>query len=1556
MENNIPEKTQVARRSKKSSKSELDIMPRSLSSLVLQLLQVDLARYCPRKLFYIIYVLENNEESADIVTNIAMTSKNFEQISSLTFITQKDVYRLLEVETNLLFPNQLKPLLLSLIENFKNQPESVHQPLTNAQLIKLKLIQQMYEQYVTEVQRNRKEKDLEDLLGSLSKECKKKQKKDSPDKNRNSPNTDEAKKKSKKETKDPQEETSYVNIPLEQNDVKFDENIFDEVWFYCITGFQDIDILSKLIQDLGVPISAIVKVRNSEDNTPLNNVFYENVEKEFFGNTMSKKFWEDTVLMEFSTESKDETEVLQEFLYTIRRLVDLKLTHLFYLRNLSIHQIRNKYHCTPVDCMKQYNKFLKRLPVECIDSFMILDGLMQEVLQSINSFNTSEAVPSVEMISPNKSRHRIRCTDPLQGTDLFLKNDSQFKSVKNDADIGMIHDDNMLLKILKHYKYIGPVVFDKTLSILKNNFLFYEAFQLETNTEDVPHTHERNPASVTQIDDDPELLDHFMYLCLFNLLSDQPETPTVATKYDLNRNLINYSSNWLWNMNRTKVKENDEQLNIETGFLFNTPVTNYLYKEKLNQDLMLQELFKQSEKYLYSDSKFSPETDDILIIYSDKLDEYGIGFKIFDNSVRTPVCIRDFSRYVTVVEKWVMNHAKQTQDNGALMNKFDLKELCPGVFKVKNELKIYEEYFPLLQNVDITEGSNNILENIDDTSKTEEIHQEFEETINNLQNYPNSKDLIKECMENTNGDELKAYDLGSNMCMITGHKTVFCSLDEVKVEVENTRLLQLPEHCTVRIFSDDNVVTVHSSKALTVEPYLIKVLLKNGTRISFILTQNTQSENTISKENLHHIVKDVESQPKESAKNDDKSTSESSTEQVVHCIEANQLQDFFPDYQTLNDLPVTGGADDLYDSIDLNEPDAVFYKVNQQTKYLTRLNKNLRVPIERVLEKIVSEHETSLPKSLAFDEYTKRYQANSNENSIKHNIVPLDFRICLPNGLFIRCDPDRDHILIKQEYACDKPKITMVEHEEFRLFTNQGMVLIKRVDGSITLLRSNGDIMDFEKPDGGELEEVKPNDICKCANIDDYKYKLSKLLKDSENCDVNTSRRAHIVTKKNHIVDEKMLSLLKKFDVPFLKKTILKFNGRRIKIQGKDISEKQMYHLTSQRNFSTSELIFERNDNFRSVSKNGSQIFNFPDGTSIVVTIDIADELVDDFVYIIMRFEYKHPYYVNVNFDFDKTVSIHLHDGVSLRRNPKTDEFRVDINAACSLLLNTEEMTFEKQCFKCLQKCSCRLNVKPFREGRWSPEETLLWVQDSYEKEFYADFVGNCSRNSKYIKGKLNKMQCDHYSLNEFKAMFVVNRNLGGTRFLTKQTVEKYINETKQCENGNVTSYSMIGTDPNITRIECRKGYTTKFSDRFFNKSFGDNKNMDDTIIYTTFRLFHEMFPYPDDLKKHISLLRMAFFASNFQLMPNDKILQSITKLGQYIEWSDMENVEARKVRTKEDLEKVNLGKCTCLQTKLTTRDKIERWKNECIKYREAIKEKCVPNYFLSEFCLKKNI
>lgn len=1505
-------------RSSKTDTLNSDTVPKtSCESTVNRVFQVDLKKLCPKKFFYVFLVAESDERSAPFLEKLAEISKHYEEVSCLTFITREDVLRFFNSDCNnadFIFPSQLKPLLLSVIESFDFKTDLP--AVLESQLVKLKLVEVMYRQYVDEVKSREKERELEDLLGTLTKECRKKIKKDEGDEGKNKSPVKDVSKKNKKDDSNPVKESDNNDfITLDRDEISYEENIYDYVWFYCLKGFSDIQLLENLITQTNLPIDGVVKVCSSEVGHSSTQIktFWKEIENKFYNNTS----FENTTLLHFSSSqvNDDFKSILEDFINILRDTINLKLTYLNYLRHLKVNKVQNSYTTVnDVECLKLYTKYLKGIPIECVTPQLILEGVLKEVDCNLDS-NCS----SVESFSNKSTSFKsLHCIDPLHDFDSFSSKSSVENHIsKRDKLTYLIHESNFLEHVFKSYGHsVGPKVAGVTLRLLKDNFVFLNKLQSSEFPENVTHFHDLNPSKESLKPD--YRVDNFMYILLFHkifkktyiselsrpVISLYPYLDTFSVK-QLCRNCLEFSND------------------------YDTSIVHFRWKENLSKDVLLQQVDAASKEFGYSYVEYSPETDNILVVFSDRLDAFGLNVKTYDVLLRSPVCFRDFCRYNVVKDSsWLQeNQVKVRADSYKMV--FD--EVCPGAHKVKTQFRMFEEYSYLLD-VGIKEDES-LTEDCEEADGGEGV--KFTDLLEDLQKCPKSHfEVLEECKDPGYDKELLAYDVGSTAFKIIGGVTTFCSHDNVKITVDNSRLLEQPEKCTIKITSGGNMLVVNSSENLTKHSNISMLHLTDATRISLILSHQEDSTNTNSEEEID-VVNSPPSLPEVNELND-------MDEPLVHCVNEDFIRTLLPEGQSLEDLSFNEDCEDLIDSIlAAKECNGTIYKVNAKTNYIKRKKDDLKIPLENALRNILSARNLVLKQPKTYEVFTKKFKPL--RGRIKDINNSVDFRVCLPNGLYIRPHFGiEDVLMIKQEYADNKPEVTSVQHEEFRLFSSKGFVLTKKIDGSIKIFKYNGDVIDLEKPtdDPVNNSSIKP---CHCITFEDYRNKLNKLLKDLETCDYSISRRGHITSKQNHIMDAKMLRILQEFDVPYLKKSMVRFDGKRIKIQGDKISQKQLCHLVSLQDFNTGDVTYERSDNFRSVfCQTGFQIVTFPDGTVITSCVDVSEDLVDDFVWVTLSFEYQHPYYVNVEFDFEKKSKIKLNNGVVIGQNGNS--FYVDMEQGFSVSTSQDNIRAYKSCDDCSGRFEAVFDTSNFNNTRWEPLKVFLKVKDSYQKEFSADFVGNCTWNDSYVKGATNSVQCNHLHKNQYRKLFLINRDLSGYQFLTNDFIKNHTKQVQSEPNGVVETYSLL-TNGDVTTVDCRRKFFRRFSERFFNHTHEQE-------FYTTFRTFQKMFDSVEDIVSQVADLQVAGRFDDLTSLADD--LEEYCYKYQHEIVSELRM--SREIKTKQLQElrkrqKHQMTTCDCGQKQMTIQEKMLKWRQECQEYRQKIRRRNIPGYFKSQFC-----
>lgn len=1475
-----------ASKSKKRNRSKWDnncrlSLERSSNTLyestLSQISQIKIGQFCPKNVFYIFLVNASDDKSASALSNLIEINKRYEEESSITFVSREEVMAFGRTGTDFIYPNHLKPLLLSLIENTPNSPGEITVNL-ESQLFKLKLIQVMYCQYVDKVKENNKQRSLESLLNVLTKECKRKQKNDEAfakedDKNKNQ-GKDDSKKKPGKGVNDvnQNENFDYTGVPLKNDGISYERNIFDYVAFYCFHGFYDADILQSLLEQVGIPVAGIINFIEQNDQSESSDLgsFWRQIEQMFWGNTTPYKYLENTILLQFHTgELSGSLAVLDEFVTMLRKVLNLKLSHLSYIERLKVHKMQHSYEVMQINCLKKYQKYLGNVPTECTNPPLVLRGLLDEVCLAMESNVSNESSLG----------------------DIKAKQKSLTKG-NNAKHSFLVHDDNTLAKELKSYKSTGVSAND-TLTLMARCPVLSD-LDHSSNVSDLTHAHDVNPSSRQK----PRDVDSLMYMFLFSKMIIEMKIPDLEPPVQGHpTNLCTFDLYEYWKHLLQKFHQGASPYEDNP---YDTSIVHFQWKESLSKEVLIQKVFVASQKFLYIHKKYSPEHDNYLVVFSDKLDEFGTNLKIIDVPVRTPICIRDFCRYLAGKSSWKENHKIHTQ----------FKASFPKAQHVFGDYSYLCEDFdsPELQHPEIS----------------------FANILNNLEKCA-AENLIDEPQTGDGDEHMLAYDFGGGIFKVAGQVTTFHSHDSVKVTVDNTKFLQAPDQCTFRVSCAESSLILHTSEALSSQPFLGTVILKDDTRISFSLPEEPQTECPVDvthpdvENEIENIICD----------------NVASGEQFVHCVDASFITRLL-EGQTLDESANEVTADLLESVANARENNGMIYKVNTQLSYLKRLNSSVKLPLGEALRNVVSS---------AFDLPQKAATEAPRSHAISWlDIKPrIDFRVCLPNGLYIRpylSVVDKKNVMIKQEYAVQRP----IAQEEFRLFSDQGLVVIKKVDGTVRILKANGDMFDFEKLHG--LEETGKI-ACHCPTIDDYRNKLNKLLKDDSG---PSSRKGHMTSKQRHILDPKILKVLDEFQVPFLKKSITKFDGKRIKVVGNKLTQKQVCHLTSEHDFFTGEIQFERSDDFRCMFyKNGSQKITFPDGTVISTCIDVADELVEDFVYVKLSYQYEHFHYAKVKFNFDQSSEIGLNGDVAVKYFFDMD--CLEVNTNCSkVCLSKDSLNFQKTCRSCFGKFD--INFTPSKQGSWSPHADFLHVKDTYNKELHSDFVGNSFRNSDYIKSDLNAMKCNHVTRNQYQELFVINKDLTGEALYTNDWVECTSNETRHFATGSVTTYNRL-SDENVTIVDCRKKHFVKYSERFYQtteKVASSCGQSSPQPFYTTFKIFQKMFQSVDEIASHVSKMRQIFFNDCPDKFDDLGIYKLVVDLGNALEVYFKRN--QRELPQEETEVEASIAdsyeeslKCNCMKESFSMHEKIHRWKQECTKYRSEIRHMRIPIYFKSEFC-----
>lgn len=1162
--------------------------------------------------------------------------------------------------------------------------------------IKIKLIETMYEEYSVKVDEILKQRTLDETLNTLCYSVDDKKKKTVVNDRRSYDTFQDDK----------------TKFALKQSEIVSNGNIYDFISFYILKGFMNADVF-QCLSDINVPITAIIRIEWNIIENFYNETFWNKVYEHFDGSN-SLPSLEDTILMKFTIQNDNLEEHLQRLVYLCRSVYEIKLNHLNYIKNLHLHHPKNTYEYYPLDCMRMYCKNLDKFPSECVNIPVILNNLLLEVdskqKQTKNSFNDDS-----DDFKIFKRQQKI-LSDPI------IKS---FQSQERD-----------LLNILMNcYPKIGPEIYYTSMKMLKTfklDELYKDLFRLPI---EIIHKHDKCPSEVSNMKDD-DSLKHFIHLLLINSMHFNEKIENIDAKSKFSENLITYEEWVLFSESKQK---------FDAPNLCNPSSLNYNWIEPLSSSALLQEFFKAQQDFFYVHKIFSPETETLLIQFHNKLDNFGVNVQYYNQSLRTPVCLRDFCKYITVEEtKWL--HENYEKFN---CEKFELRETCSGTLKLKN-LDLYPEYHHLLNFSDDDSSYKNF---------NEEKTQKLKEIIDELRKFPYSNDVKNFCDSKT-GKSFIAYDLSSSYLRLTGTRTIFQSNDDVKLIVDNSRWLYEQSKCVFNLETSGFSLIVHSNEEFTRNKQF---------GFNFHLNCNAIVSFEYCKTEIDSILYETES---ESLINEENSLEELETkftfnEKYLTTIDEKQFQELFSiNEENVKDL--ASDDHDLFFKVLQQSDNSDIYKINSSLKHLKRVNPEIKVPIQNVLKSFIAKESKKVER--------QKYILRNNEIKSAKN-QSFHFRISFSNNLYISpytSTINSNFYDIKQEYLHPSP----VPDEKYRLFTRAGHILIKLSNNSIKILTSNGETLHFTK---GVCEENASTLHCP-KDLDSYRRCLNSIFGQNDIGANFISRRTHITSKKR-VLANSFNDLLENFNLLHQKCSAIKFDGVSYTIESNKIKQTQKYHLVQQEDFLLRRINFERSDGFRCIlHTNGVQEIYFADGTKI--TSSFIHENVNDFVFVTMKYKFEHPNYKSIVFDHLNNLSIYL-DEFSIFKQSANQIFNIEMHAnntnAC---INKNEIVFEKSCNDCDGKCLCRFNIEHFCNNKWNPADEFVKISDSYNKVFSASFVGECNRNDIFIQTPLNAYNCNHTEKVNYKRLFSVNRNLLGEMFLTDSVVEK--RKSIQTENSSV--------------------------------------------------------------------------------------------------------------------------------------------------------------------------
>ncbi|XP_057656264.1 uncharacterized protein LOC130893862 [Diorhabda carinulata] len=1517
-------------------------------------IDVEIRDFCPKRIFDIILINGSDAESAERLNKIITTAKNYEEVAFVTFIRYDEVLDVLnQFDYDVISDNFIKSHISNLIDDigksFKYLAPENYPPMRLALLMKIKIIEIMSRHRKRELEKIEKRQILFQALDSLTKECRK-GKKDS--------RTHTDKNKDKTFVKDTTK--GYIDT---ESEVIFDDDIFNHVWFYVFEGFFNVKVLNQFVNLTRVSLTAAIKFTTEThtiEYSHLHRKFWNDLDDYLYGHNRLENL-ENTILMTFNADNRSDIEVFESLWHVIKSISNIKIQHLNYIRHLKIYEMENKYEYLPLSCCTTYNKIMSNIPLQLSNEITILSSILEETCFRLDKGDINDRYSLKENISKvTLPFSKVVCTDPCNVSQTVTKSEEDDPSLEKTTTSYQCYDGDYLNMTINMYKPIGKVVNDLSLNVLKRLRPVY-LLDYDYPLSELIHKHDVAP-SVSKSLDKSEYLEDFLKLLIIASFRKAPEE-TTAEPVDFVSNLITYDVAAFTKMLQVMPFDGDSSTKFPIDKTYRPSPMDYYWKETYPSQVILQELLRVQNDFSCMDAVYCSDIERLLLSFHDDLDDFGINTQVFYESICTPVCLRDFCRYLAVsAADWLNENKPPTY-----VRKIEESEECPGTKKIR-KLDIFPEYRHLLETAVVTEDDTSLKSTEEPVSSklesTTENHEvTFDEMISELENYPSNKNLIFECYKSEFSKDFLAYNFASTKYFaIKGARTTFASHDNVKLIVNNTKMIEENNKCTVNLKYMNNNLFLHSHEMFR-DSYSFHWLLEDGTIIMFEIIKTKKKSVKIPETFSSTMIEDdILDEPQHKEEEIDVG------EKTVKTIDEKHMKDLFPDSKSEN--KEIKAEDDLVDETFDIIPKDIFqglndairkklpiYKIHKDYEAIMLKNPVGQIPLVNIIQRILSNSRKIVCQGEFSDNGSSRKFIPTN------NILPpltvldeISFRITLPNGIYLTCYPSqiRENLVeIKQEQLSTDVKSLRIE--EFRLFTREGYILIKKIDGSIRLLMSDGNQIDFEKPDTNNKDiQNSPLKQFHCKNFSDYKKKLNKIMKNKKlEGNYYMSRRGSLKTKKGYVINRDIVKVLESSKLPYLKTTLLTFEGNRTVLAKNKLTQKKLYYTVSENDLVKEEISFERKDGLKCVcEKNGNRIVEFSDGTRISTSVRTSPELVDGYVYVDLYYKYEHPYYATVIYEVDELMRIVLNNDVVLEKTTNKI-ITLTMDNIVTTAVSADEVRFVKPCAKCRQQYICLFNIAPFHTNSIDFSEQFLHAIDSYGKHFFVDYAGNCKNNASYKNGPLNLENCNHQIQNTYKRLFALKKSFYGEEFHTNGMVNNLKEERKKKENTNIIERKVKRQQNEHLLLEFNTEHFESFADRYMSQAVVRSE-----VTLSKYKQIN-MRPLYYSTNKFIiktlttNLITKLLKTLMIHLSPDYENFRLRSLLLEFVNEKELEAISKRKAameRNRKLLMEADKN-CRCLKVKSTFMVKIRRWQEECAKFRQLIRERSIPLYFQSEFC-----
>ncbi|KAK4872002.1 hypothetical protein RN001_016126 [Aquatica leii] len=379
--------------------------------------------------------------------------------------------------------------------------------------------------------------------------------------------------------------------------------------------------------------------------------------------------------------------------------------------------------------------------------------------------------------------------------------------------------------------------------------------------------------------------------------------------------------------------------------------------------------------------------------------------------------------------------------------------------------------------------------------------------------------------------------------------------------------------------------------------------------------------------------------------------------------------------------------------------------------------------------------------------------------SKRHRPVMFDMKITVPTGLAIYSVPGTtDMVNIKQRYVNKGPQCKHLKNEYSRTLMTNGYVSVRKTNGTVDVYTSSGEIYTFGVPYGFEKTVTKLKLIKKKT----LQHTLTKLEKKIWNA---THRRSyHFIGVIRHCLRKKQRP---KVGVQY---KYVSSCGLQLESFGSDTPKQTQMFYTQTTDLHLQQHMLIRNDGTKLfLDGNGILIAEYKDLTRITSWGEVFFEKpygLEDWIIVYLVVQFEHPNYATVtHHTYYESTKVILANNVEIDIE-SNGCYNINVDKMFSSCVNDNEICMQTVlCKNCNESNSTTINLGPLLLSEPN-NEILLESFDTYNKCFIVKYNGECQRNSNFIDNLYNRKGCRNHNLEQQQKLFILNRNMSGVRLI----------------------------------------------------------------------------------------------------------------------------------------------------------------------------------------------